>query len=97
MTTKRSEGKDKGRSNCPLTTSKARRAEADKLAASVQPGFPPGMSQPALRALAGAGISTLEQLTKVRVDTIAALHGMGPKGIRILREALESRGLTFLP
>lgn len=57
--------------------------------------FPEKLSQPALRALASAGYSTLGQLTKVSEAEIASLHGMGPKGVRLLREALEARGLSF--
>jgi hypothetical protein len=41
--------------------------------------LPAGLSQPALRALAGAGYATLDQLAKVREADLAKLHGMGPK------------------
>jgi hypothetical protein len=58
-------------------------------------GFPPGLSQPALRALAAAGYTDLEQLTQVTEAELLKLHGMGPKGIRILRSALEAGGLSF--
>ena len=58
-------------------------------------GFPPGMSQPSLRALLGAGYTGLEQLTGATAADLLALHGMGPKGIRLLREALAARGLSF--
>jgi hypothetical protein len=57
--------------------------------------FPDKLSQPALRALASAGYSTLAQLTQVSEVEIASLHGMGPKGVRLLREALDARGLSF--
>jgi hypothetical protein len=57
--------------------------------------FPPGLSQPALRALAGAGYTRLEQLRKVAEADLLKLHGMGPKGVRILRAALEAQGLSF--
>jgi predicted flap endonuclease-1-like 5' DNA nuclease len=55
----------------------------------------PKVSQPALRALAGAGITRLEQLTKLSEAEIANLHGMGPTGVKALREALTARGLSF--
>ena len=55
----------------------------------------PQVSQPALRALEAAGITRLEQLTKFSEAEIAGLHGMGPKGIRILKQALKERGLLF--
>ncbi len=62
-----------------------------------QPGnvWPKGLSQPAIRALTGAGYTHLEQLANVNETEIAELHGMGPKGIRILREALTEKGLSF--
>lgn len=55
----------------------------------------PKVSQPALRALEAAGITRMEQLTKYSEAEIAGLHGMGPKGVRILKEALKERGLSF--
>ncbi|AIQ46824.1 DNA-binding protein [Paenibacillus sp. FSL R7-0273] len=58
-------------------------------------GLPVKLSQPALRALEHAGYSSLEQLTLVRASELAKLHGMGPKGIDMLREALAARGLDF--
>jgi hypothetical protein len=57
--------------------------------------WPKGMSQPSIRALTGAGYTRLEQLANVNEKEIAGLHGMGPKGIRILREALAEKGLSF--
>ena len=57
--------------------------------------FPPGVAQPALRALAAAGYTRLEQLAKVKEPDLLKLHGMGPKAIRLIREALEARGLSF--
>jgi len=58
-------------------------------------GFPPGLPQPALRALLGAGYDRLEAVAAATEQELLALHGMGPKGIRILREALAARGLAF--
>ncbi|MFN8419973.1 MAG: DNA-directed RNA polymerase subunit alpha C-terminal domain-containing protein [Anaerolineae bacterium] len=58
-------------------------------------GFPPNLSQPALRALETAGYSTLNQLTSTTEKDLLALHGMGPKGVRLLREALAEKGLSF--
>lgn len=57
--------------------------------------FPAGLSQPALRALAGAGYSRLEQLAAVCEADLKKLHGMGPKGIETLRQALAEKGLAF--
>lgn len=58
-------------------------------------GFPPGLASPARRALAAAGYERLEQLAGVRESELAGLHGMGPKALGQLREALAARGLTF--
>ena len=55
----------------------------------------PRLSAPALRALASVGVTRLEQLTTFTEADIKKLHGMGPNGIKQLREALEQRGLSF--
>lgn len=60
-----------------------------------QYGFPRGMSQPALSALLAAGITTLEQVAAAGATDILKLHGVGPKSIPLLRQALADRGLTF--
>ncbi|WNS45711.1 DNA-binding protein [Paenibacillus sp. MMS20-IR301] len=57
--------------------------------------LPVKISKPADRALAEAGIVNLEQLTAVTEAELLSLHGMGPKGIRILREALAAKGLDL--
>ncbi len=53
------------------------------------------ISKPAHRALKGAGIETLDQLTKFREDELLALHGFGPKGLEILKSKLAENGLSF--
>lgn len=58
-------------------------------------GLPDTLSRPAQRALTGAGVEQLEDVTRFRESEIARLHGMGPKGIRQLREAMDEAGLTF--
>ena len=57
--------------------------------------LPPKLSQPALRALAGAGIQNLKQLSKFSESEIKKLHGMGPNGVNQLRLALATKGLSF--
>ena len=57
--------------------------------------FPPKLSKPAQRALANAGYTRLDQLTKVREADLAKLHGMGPKALGQLRAALAERGAAF--
>lgn len=57
--------------------------------------FPAGIPKPALRALANAGYTELDQLTQVRESDLLSLHGMGPKAIGLLKGALAARGLAF--
>lgn len=57
--------------------------------------FPAGLSGPALRALATAGIRSLRGLTRWTERDVARLHGMGPKGVRVLKQALAAEGLEF--
>lgn len=57
--------------------------------------WPPGVAQPAVRALTGAGYTRLEQLDGVAEADILKLHGMGPKAMSALRTALAERGLAF--
>jgi hypothetical protein len=57
--------------------------------------FPTGLSGPALRALAYAGIRSMAQLALRTQEEVAALHGMGPKGIRLLQQALATQGRHF--
>jgi len=57
--------------------------------------FPDGLAQPALRALAGAGLDHLEQLSKVPEETVRELHGIGPNALNTLRGALATAGLSF--
>ncbi len=55
----------------------------------------PKLSQPAHRALAAAGYVRLEQFTHVRAAEVRQLHGVGPKGIRLIRAALAAKGKAF--
>jgi DNA-directed RNA polymerase alpha subunit len=55
----------------------------------------PKIGTPAKRALANAGFTYLEGLPNVSEAELLKLHGMGPKAIRLLREALEELGLSF--
>lgn len=62
---------------------------------AVDSGFPAKIGQPATRALANAGYTQLEQLTKTSAAELKQLHGMGPKALGILHEALAAKGLAF--
>jgi DNA-directed RNA polymerase alpha subunit len=57
--------------------------------------LPAELAKPAQRALAGAGIVRLEQLTLMTESDLLKLHGMGPKALEALRRALAVRGLSF--
>ena len=59
--------------------------------------WPNGVAKPAQRALSAAGIHNLTQLTEISEAELLKLHGMGPKAIRHLREALAKQNLTFAP
>lgn len=55
----------------------------------------PKLSRPARSALAEVGLMSLEQVSQWSAKDVLALHGMGPKGVRELREALQVRGMSF--
>ena len=56
---------------------------------------PKGLARPAQRALANAGVTSLGELAARAEREIAALHGMGPGGLKALRAALDAEGLSF--
>jgi len=62
---------------------------------TAETGFPKGIGAPATRALTGAGYTKLNQLAGVPVGELKRLHGMGPKALRLLQEALEEQGLSL--
>ena len=63
--------------------------------ANQESDLPTNIGQPATRALQGAGYFRLEQLTQVSETELKKLHGMGPKALERLRQALEMKGLSF--
>jgi len=60
-----------------------------------QGDFPDSLSSPAIRALLNAKIYNLKQLSKYTEDDILKLHGMGPKSIPVLKEALKQKNMSF--
>jgi len=68
---------------------------AKSAASTTTSDLPEKLGQPAHRALAGAGIQHLKQLTQFTESEIAKLHGIGPNALGKLREALAARGLGF--
>jgi hypothetical protein len=57
--------------------------------------FPAGLSGPALRALASAGITSVARLSRWTLADLRALHGMGPKALDALQSALSMSGRRF--
>jgi hypothetical protein len=57
--------------------------------------LPVKLGAPVERALAGAGIKNLKQLTGFSEAEIKQLHGVGPNAIGKLRKALAEEGLSF--
>lgn len=55
------------------------------------------LASPARRALEHEGITTLEKLADFSEREILQLHGMGPRSMPILRNALQLQGLSFKP
>ena len=55
----------------------------------------PRIGRPATAALTLAGYTTYASLARVTAKELLALHGVGPRAIRILEEELAARGLTF--
>ncbi|GAA2416480.1 hypothetical protein [Streptomyces coeruleofuscus] len=72
-----------------------RLAAAEAGAGGPGDGLPTGIGRPATQALRGAGVTTLEQVAQHSRAELLALHGVGPKAVRVLSEALEQRGLAL--
>lgn len=66
-----------------ITNQKGHRIPTEQLAA------------PARRALSAAGYTTLEQLAHTSEAEIRSLHGIGPKALNVLNQALAEHGLSF--
>ncbi|REK88988.1 DNA-binding protein [Streptomyces inhibens] len=57
--------------------------------------MPPQIGAPARRALERAGYLRLSQLAGASETELRQLHGMGPKALGILRDALAAQGMSF--
>ena len=82
---------------CELRANPELKRKVDVDADRIRENFPKGLARPALRALHAAGFTDLRQLVTATEQEIAALHGMGPKALALLRDALEARSLHFKP
>lgn len=55
----------------------------------------PKIGSPATRALTSIGVLQLDQVAAMTREDVLALHGVGPKAVRILEDALHEQGLGF--
>jgi hypothetical protein len=62
---------------------------------TTEPGLPRNIGAPATRALIAAGYTELAQLANLSSAELAKLHGVGPKALRLLQEALEQQGMSL--
>ncbi len=56
-------------------------------------GSLPKIGAPATRALAAAGYTSLPELAGANRSQLGALHGVGPKALRIIEDELAQHGL----
>ncbi|OJT21106.1 DNA-binding protein [Archangium sp. Cb G35] len=61
----------------------------------VEPALPKGIGRPATSALAVIGVTRLEQVARFTEKELLALHGVGPKAVRVLEAALLEKGLSL--
>ena len=57
--------------------------------------LPTSIGRPATRALTAAGLTSLALVVQRPRSEILALHGVGPRAVRLLEEALAERGLVW--
>ena len=57
--------------------------------------LPASIGRPAVRALRAAGITSLREVSRLREVDLVAMHGVGPRALSLLREALAVEGLSF--
>jgi DNA-directed RNA polymerase alpha subunit len=57
--------------------------------------LPVKLAKPARRALSAAGITTLQQLSKLSEEDLLQLHGIGQNAIQQIKKALSDNGLSF--
>jgi len=57
--------------------------------------LPADIGAPATRALVAAGYTRLAQLATVPIAELRQLHGVGPRALTRLQEALEQQGMSL--
>jgi hypothetical protein len=63
--------------------------------ATPDPGLLRSIGAPATRALTAAGYTELRQLEGVPAAELSKLHGVGPRALRLLQEALQAQGMSL--
>jgi len=58
--------------------------------------LPASIGRPATRALHAAGLTSLALVAGRPRREVLALHGVGPKAVRVLEEALADHGLEWV-
>jgi hypothetical protein len=58
-------------------------------------GLPGNIGASAARALTAAGYARLSQLAGVPACELKKLHGVGPRALKLLQEALEQHGMSL--
>src|SRR5690606_4066519 len=79
----------------PQDLASAARAAMKSDAPSGPDALPKAIGKPATRALLLAGISNLEQVSAHTESQLLELHGVGPRALKILRDALSATGRTL--
>lgn len=77
-------------SDCPVCP----KCSSDEMNNSAAEGLQ-FVGAPAFRALHREGVQSLADLTKFSEKELLALHGFGPKALKLLAEKLHSQGLHF--
>jgi len=54
-----------------------------------------GLAAPARRALVDAKLYKVSDLRKIRLEDLAALHGMGKSAIARINQIMEAKGIRF--
>jgi large subunit ribosomal protein L21 len=63
--------------------------------APAEGGLPEDLGKPATQALEKAGLTTLKKVAGKTEEELLALHGVGPKAVEALVEALADAGLSL--
>jgi hypothetical protein len=79
----------------PDTKRPSLREDAKAMTEPQRAEFPKGIGEPARQALAIRQLTSLAHLTSVTESELLGMHGIGPKAVRILRDAMSLRGLAF--